>query len=340
MRFSYTEFWSRLDPSIRSAIWFASAALCGASSLVACASSDPVNRPGILAGGGATANAGGASGASSSTTVAGAGSGGASTAGAYGSVSGAAGASVDTGGTGGAVSAGAGGTSSGGDSAAGANAAGAGGSDVLPPACGKSTGNEPSIDDFEANVPQVKPVDGRSGNWETFDDTSAGGVYSARTSAPGVGRNGTVGFCTNISGYKQWGANIVANMANPKCGYDATPYTGVCFWAKGKVTAEGPILFAVGTSDTVPATSGGACVSLTGCNAHYEGVIGKSTASPNNVTLTDTYAQYCYKWSELSARPKPFDKAHIVQMEWKFPAHNGKSTDGSICIDDITFTKM
>lgn len=190
------------------------------------------------------------------------------------------------------------------------------------------------IDDFEDGDTTLKMVDGRNGPWETFDDGSMGATYGARTPAAGVGRGGTTGFCTTISGYKAWGANLVATMASPKCGYDASAYDGVCFWAKGEVTAGGPFVFAVGTSDTVPESSGGMCTEQGRCNSHYEA---------NPVLQKADYKQYCYKWSALKspnfANPPPFAASSIVQIEWKFPAANSKSTDGDFCVDDVSFCK-
>jgi hypothetical protein len=201
-------------------------------------------------------------------------------------------------------------------------------------ACGKSTGSDPLIDDFEDGDMALEMVDGRNGPWETFDDGSLGGVYSSKAPAAGSGRGGGVGFCTNISGYEAWGANLVASMSSPKCGYDASAYDGVCFWAKGKVTAGGPFVFAVGTSDTVPDGSGGICAQQGRCNSHFEA---------NPALQEAEYKQYCYKWPALKSpsilMPPAFDDAKIVQMEWKFPAANTESTDGSFCVDDISFCK-
>ncbi len=194
---------------------------------------------------------------------------------------------------------------------------------------------DPLIDDFEDSNIALKETDGRTGIWETFDDSSLTGVYSTRYPM-GAGHQG-VGWCTDVSGYAQWGANLVASMADPKCGYDASVYKGVCFWAKGKVTAGGPLIFAIGTNDTVPTTSGGKCKSATSCNSHYELKLSGDNA------LTDSYKQYCVEWSKLAlpsiAMPKPLDPSGIVQVEWKFPAGAGVSTDGTICVDDITFMK-
>ncbi len=223
-----------------------------------------------------------------------------------------------------------GGTAAGGTPSV-AGSGGGGGSD--PAGCGKSTGADPMIDDFEDVNGILKAVDGRSGIWENFDDTSLGGSYTPKFPTALLGKNGSAGYCVAVSGYSDWGANLVANMSAPKCGYDASAYKGVCFSAKGSVDAGGPIVFAVGTSDTVPETSGGKCV--TGCNAHYQ------LKLTGEAALTDEYKEYCVEWAQLALptvpQPKPLDATGIVQMEWKFPAGASKSTDGEICIDDVRF---
>ena len=310
-------------------------ALCAASVQLAC-SSDP-SAPKYLAGAGSVGSNAGAAGAPI-------GAGGSPVAGSTGSVvsggaesGGASGASLAGGTfTGGAgadtMSAGGSGTAgSAGTAAGGAAGSGMGGAGIE--ACGVSTGSDKNIDDFEDGDTVVKLADGRSGYWQTYNDGSVGGVFSSHSPTALVGHNGSTGFCTDVSGFKAWGANLVANMGAPACGYDATPYSGVCFWAKGKAMGGSSVILAVGTKDTVPTGSGGAC--LVACNAHYE----------HKIALTDAYQQFCYKWSEFAAptiaanaTPKPpLDKSHIVQLEWKFPAKNKTSTDGSLCIDDVVF---
>jgi len=222
------------------------------------------------------------------------------------------------------------GASSGG-TAAEAGSGGSGGS--APFVCGKAEGAAPLIDDFEDSNAFVAAVDGRSGVWENFDDSSLTGSYFPRSPTAAKGRNAGTGYCVAVSGYKEWGANLVANMSGTKCGYDASVYKGVCFWAKGSVAGGGPIVFAVGTDDTVPVASGGKCSA--NCNAHYQLKLTGESA------LTAEYKEYCAEWSELAlptiSEPKPLDSKAIVQMEWKFPAGASVSTDGELCIDDVRF---
>ena len=95
-----------------------------------------------------------------------------------------------------------------------------------------------------------------------------------------------------------------------------------------------PWSFAAASGDTVPDGSGGTCVLTGRCNSHYEG---------NPVLQGTEYKKYCYKWAELKSpnipTPPAFNNAAIVQIEWKFPAANAKSTDGNFCIDDVAFCK-
>lgn len=241
-----------------------------------------------------------------------------------------------SGGGSGGAGAGAGGApdtagSSSGGSATDAGSGGGGG--VAPFMCGKAAGTAPLIDDFEDSNNAVAQLDGRSGIWENFDDTSLAGSYAPKSPTALKGRNASVGYCVAASGYSVWGANLVANLSAPKCGYDASVYKGVCFWAKGSVTGGGPMVFAVGTDDTVPMASGGKCGA--NCNAHYELKLNGASS------LTDEYKEYCVEWSALAlpsiSGPKPLDAKALVQLEWKFPAGAGVSTDGEICIDDVRF---
>jgi hypothetical protein len=210
---------------------------------------------------------------------------------------------------------------------------GSGGS--APAGCGKSTGTEPLIDDLEDGNTNAALVDGRSGVWETFDDSTLGGSFDPRAPTATQGRNASVGYCVSVSGYKQWGADLVVNMGSPKCSYDASAYKGVCFWARGKLDAGGPVEFSVATADTDPVTSGGACEA--NCNSHYRLKLTGDSA------LTEQYKQYCVEWAKLDLprvpAPKPLDAKAIVHMEWKFPAGAGASTDGTLCVDDVSFMK-
>jgi hypothetical protein len=257
------------------------------------------------------------------------------------------GASFSPGGTPGATATGGGGSGGstasvgggGGTDAAGASVggssteAGSGGGGGGPFVCGKAAGAAPLIDDFEDSNTAVTELDGRSGIWENFDDSSLTGSYVPRAPTALQGRNASVGYCVAVSGYSVWGANLVANLAAPKCGYDASAYQGVCFWAKGSLSGGGPLVFAVGTDDTVPEASGGKCTA--NCNAHYQLKLSGDSA------LADQYKEYCVEWAGLApptiTQPKPLDAKAIVQLEWKFPAGAGVSTDGEICIDDVRF---
>lgn len=296
------------------------------ASLAGCEASDD---GGFSTGGGATSNAGGSGGSAFAPVTSagtfsppGGGLGGSGSFGAAGNPS--------TGGTGGSSAIHSGGAGAGGvPSLAGAS----GGGGLAPVGCGISTGADALIDDFEDSNSLVAAVDARTGTWENFDDTSLTGSYAPKFPSALEGRDGSVGYCVTVKGYSEWGANLVANMSAPKCGYDASAYKGVCFWAKGSVEAGGPIIFAVGTSDTVPETSGGKCV--TGCNSHYQ------LKLTGEHELTDAYKEYCVEWAALALpsvpQPKAMDSKAIVQMEWKFPAGAGESTDGQICIDDVRF---
>jgi hypothetical protein len=191
------------------------------------------------------------------------------------------------------------------------------------------------IDDFDDVDLNVALVDGRNGIWETFNDGTMGASFAPRTPTAMMGRSNSGGYCASISGFKQWGADVVVNMNNPKCGYDASPYKGVCFWARGQVDTGGPIEFNVATADTDPVSAGGACA--VSCNSHYR------LKLSGNDALTDQYKQYCVEWSRLELprvpSPKPFDPKTIVHMEWKFPVSNSAPSNGTICVDDVSFMK-
>jgi hypothetical protein len=278
-------------------------------------------------------NAGGSAGTAATTS----GSGGGGTTSASGA----------TGGGGAGGSAGASGGQSGASGSAGSSAAGSGGSGFGGFSYGGSTaaptrtcetaeGTDALLDDFEDSDVNVNVADHRDGKWSTNSDGSVGAVFTGTAPSAASGREGSVGWCISSAGHTTWGANMVLTPLVPSCGYDASAYQGVCFWAKGQVDAGGPVEFGLGTGDTVPTADGGACQVAANCWYGY-------MASVEN--LSADWQQYCFAWDEFAqwagtpeAAQFELDPASIVQMEWKFTARGAEApTNGELCIDDVTF---
>jgi hypothetical protein len=198
-------------------------------------------------------------------------------------------------------------------------------------------GPDALIDDFEDSHALVHAADGRNGSWATYTDGSVDSVFTGTSPVASEGWQDSVGWCTSASDHTVWGANLVLKPLSPTCGYDASIYTGVCFYAKGVVDAGGPIEFGIGTADTVPVADGGVCAPVTDCWYNYMATI--------DGLMEDAYQEYCFAWEELAqwvGTPEPalhaFDPAAIVQMEWKFTARGAEApTNGSLCIDDVRF---
>ena len=281
-----------------------------------------------------TSPAAGAGGAAGSATLGGSG-------GAAGDGAGTGGSDGGTAGSGG-MSAGMGGGGSGGSSggSAGSSYGGFsyGGTSAGPTrTCASAEGSDALLDDFEDTDTSINAVDGRNGKWSVNSDGSADGLFTGAKPTAGSGRDGSAGWCMDASGFATWGANLVLTPLTPACGYDASIHKGVCFWAKGKVDAGGPIEFGIGTGDTVPTSSGGSCVLIANC--WYGHVAAIDELDPEN------YKEYCFSWDELkqwdgSPEPAKFelDPESIVQMEWKFTARGPDApTNGTLCIDDVRF---
>jgi hypothetical protein len=200
--------------------------------------------------------------------------------------------------------------------------------------CAKAEGDDALLDDFEDSNTSIHAIDGRNGSWTTNKDATVGGSFVGTAPSASSGTMNSVGWCSTVSGYTDWGANIVLKPLAPVCGYDASKYLGICFDVKGSLEAgSGPVEFGVGTADTVPDADGGACV--TNCWYNYMA----------ELTLTNAYQEVCFDWADLtqwSGTPETaqfeLDAESIVQLEWKFTDRDaGGATEGELCIDNVRF---
>ncbi len=289
---------------------------------VACSDDEPATPPATTSTGG-KAGSGGTVGSSGSTSIAG------------------------TGGTG-TVSGGTGGT---------------GGTGMAPKACMEAaTGDTPLIDDFDDDTTIDKFVpnnEGRNGWWEAFEDDvgTFGGKVDFST-GEGEGVDGSNGRCVELAGHTLWGAVIAVSMGYPRCMYDASVYTGICFDAKGDIVQGDALEFSLNTADTLGTPDGGRC-DAPDCTKfyHYKTMLHDEDSTPadGEVQLNPSeYRTFCFNWDQLkqakdAPTPFPENTEEVVQFEWKWPGGwptgevdaNGEdipgSTDGTLCVDNVRF---
>jgi hypothetical protein len=189
------------------------------------------------------------------------------------------------------------------------------------PACG-AVG---LIDDGEDGDNRILQRDGRGGYWFTFQDSEGSKIDPAgqfKMGEPGHGGNKAARMRGHMaSAGKSIYAGMGFQLSDPAGAYDASPYTGVTFWAKG----PGRVRFEMPDVNTAP--GGGRCKDC--YNDH--GIV---------IALEPEWRKYTIKFAWLEQRPgwgdpaPELQKDEVYAMEWEF---GGAGRDFDISIDDIAF---
>ena len=191
------------------------------------------------------------------------------------------------------------------------------------PACG-AVG---LIDDGEDGDNRILQRDGRGGYWFSFV-----GLRRARRSSRRVrsrwARPASTARSARRACAARWRRRARASTPAwafsspiPSGPYDASPYTGVTFWAKG----PGRVRFEMPDVNTAP--GGGRCKDC----YNDVGIV---------IALEPEWRKYTIHFEWLAQRPGWGDPApelasdQVYAMEWEF---NGAGRDFDISIDDIAF---
>jgi hypothetical protein len=189
------------------------------------------------------------------------------------------------------------------------------------PACGTAG----LIEDGEDGDNRILQRDGRGGYWFTFQDSEGSKIDPAGQFKMGQPGHESPRAARMRGQMASSGKSVYAGMgfqlADPSGAYDASPYTGVTFWAKG----PGRVRFEMPDVNTAP--GGGRCKDC--YNDH--GVV---------IALEDEWRKYTIKFEWLEQRPgwgdpaPELEKNEIYAMEWEF---GGLGRDFDISVDDIAF---
>ncbi len=150
------------------------------------------------------------------------------------------------------------------------------------------------------------------GSWFTTNDATAGGTQTPM-GAFKAESDPLLGFAahTTGTGFTNWGAGLGLNLAGVKGCFDPAQTSGLRFKARG----SGDLIIAAVIAGTVPPTSGGTCMSDTGCfDTHKVGV-----------TLQSEWLIYEVDWSVLHqagwGEPAAFDPASLLTLSFTVPPH-------------------
>jgi hypothetical protein len=200
----------------------------------------------------------------------------------------------------------------------------------LPPSCPElviARGAGPLIEDFEAADSRVLPLDGRSGNWMTYDDGTGKQTPPGRSALfpsriPGA--RGASKSALHVTGGKftLWGVTLGAELADAGC-YDASAYAGIELHAKG----PGKLRVGLQMIDVQDVKYGGLCNK--DCYNTHRAVI----------TLGKTFEHHVVRWEDLhqlfdAGPPVAFDPKRVRFIEFGLAPED---TPFDIWIDDVAF---
>jgi hypothetical protein len=207
---------------------------------------------------------------------------------------------------------------------------------VLParPECPKlvlARGDAPLLDDWEENDSRVAPLDGRAGNWATYDDGTGKQTPPDKSPLFPSRIHGSRGSSTRalhmVGGkFKNWGVTFGAELAAASC-YDASAYAGIEFWAKG----PGVIKVGLQMIDVQDEKYGGFCKAEPDCYNTHRKV----------VALSKTWKHYVVRWEELAQLYKAGPPLDFAPQRVRFLEFGigPESTPYDLWIDDVAFVK-
>lgn len=189
-------------------------------------------------------------------------------------------------------------------------------------ACGDAVaiGNEPIISNFDNCTFSVLPNEGRGGSWFSFDDGSDGTLTMEVES-------GAAHFTS--SNWTIWGSGVGCSVApslsnTEHCSYDASPYAGIRFKAKG----TGRIRLKVATASNVAVDQGGTCNRGENC---YDLPVGYGRLTNEWQTFE---IPFCSMFPEgWGGEVAPLDPSELVDLEFFLDA----GPDVDLWIDDLAF---
>ena len=181
------------------------------------------------------------------------------------------------------------------------------------------------IDDFEHDSTSLPRLGGRDGAWILGSD-GTGMKVAARISRLCSGRGERAGHFTG-GAFASWGANWTAVLRGQPYGtavaYDATPYSGISFWAATSRDVDTTNELRLGVTTVDVAWNGGVC---TKCMDIYG----------TSITVQHAWQRYVVPFSDLQQ-----DGSGEPQVELRLDKLVGvvlwPDSDFDVWIDDLRF---
>jgi hypothetical protein len=181
------------------------------------------------------------------------------------------------------------------------------------------------IDDFEHTSGSLPRVGGRDGSWVLGSDNTSTHLQ-ASVSDQCAGRGQRAGHLMG-KGLTGWGANWTALVRNQPAGtavpYDATPYSGISFWAAVSSNAPAPFSLPVGVTTIDVAWNGGIC---TKCMDFYR----------TKVSLDHAWQRFELRFKDL-AQSGSGDPLLALRIDKLVGVIFWPTRDFDLWVDDVSF---
>ena len=199
------------------------------------------------------------------------------------------------------------------------------------------------IDDMEDDDNMILNVEGRSGVWDTFDDSTPGatqlpatGQFEMKLLDVAPHQNDRYSAYTKGSGFTAWGAFMTVYMKADLSAYDASAFSGLAFYARIGAGTDSTMRVRFVGSDTDP--SGGQCDPngsvQTACYDHFlQDVTGLShTWSHYELYFVD------FHQTGVGKQFPSIDLRHMLSLDFLFPGETS-GNNFELWVDDLAFIK-
>ncbi len=180
------------------------------------------------------------------------------------------------------------------------------------------------IDDFEDDNDRLPGDDGRDGGWYFYNDgtgtqTPMGPLFPE----PGGPDTSTLALHTAGSGFTDWGAGVGFDFRAGSGPYDASPWAGLRFWARG----QGSVRVRLMEADLVSGHPCGGCDPTSGmCDQPHT----------TEVFLSTQWTAFDLPWGAFESAlgtDQPVNTTALLGIQFETPA----GTDFDFWLDDLEF---
>jgi hypothetical protein len=199
------------------------------------------------------------------------------------------------------------------------------------------------IDDMEDDDNVIILVEGRSGVWDTFDDSTPGamqlpatGQFEMKLLDVAPHQNDRYSAYTKGSGFTAWGAFMTVYMKSDLSAYDASAFSGLAFYARIGAGTDSTMRVRFVGSNTDP--SGGQCDPngsvQTACYDHF---LQEVTGLSNTWSHYELYFVNFHQ-TGVGKQFASIDLRNMLSLDFLFPGETS-GNNFELWVDDLAFIK-